>query len=286
MEQMFNYQTYFSDASYIAAASALAPAIIRIGGISCDFITYSVPGHPHPAPTPAPSTWSWQGAAQNFSTAQFESVLGFLNASGLRLLWDLNELVGRECTNAYPGGGGDTWCLGEWASGNARDFLQWVHDEGLYGPGSTLAGISAGNELRGHLDPAANTADILELAGILEVGQGRGTGRGYAYRNPSGTLRRAQDIWGPTGAPPLYATDTGVSQGREEGALSKPPPFHPHPSTDDCYDNETRAIMTNLSASGASLPSPSTPIRAALGPRRTPRCRSSRSTRRGCAAAS
>lgn len=169
MEQMFNYMGDFSDARYIAAASSLAPAIVRIGGISCDFITYTVPGHPHPAPTPAPSTWSWQGAAQNFSTDQFESVLGFLNASGLRLLWDLNELVGRECTNAQPGGGGDEWCLGDWASGNARDFLQWVHDQGLYGPGSTLAGISAGNELRWHLDPTANTADILELAGILEV---------------------------------------------------------------------------------------------------------------------
>jgi hypothetical protein len=126
----------------------------------------------------------------------------------LRLLWDLNELVGRECTNAQPGGGGDTWCLGDWASANARDFLQWIHDEGLYGPGSTLAGISAGNELRWHLDPAANTADILELAGILKVGDGwRIHPAGSEGDHPFSAC--PQDIWGPTGAPPLYATDTG-----------------------------------------------------------------------------
>lgn len=98
-------------------------------------------------------------------------MLSFLNASNLRLLWDLNELTGRNCTNPQPGnnGGSGTWCLGDWDTKNTQDFLQWVHDQDLYGHDSTLIGISAGNELRGHLDPAANTADIITLAGILEV---------------------------------------------------------------------------------------------------------------------
>jgi hypothetical protein len=204
MEGMFSYIDSMADSRYIAIASALSPAIIRIGGISSDFITYSVPGHPHAEPTPTPSTWSWPGDAKNFSTAQFQTVLGFLNASGLRLLWDLNELVGRECTHANPVRGGDVWCLGDWDTSNSRLFMQWIHDEQLYGPGSTLMGISAGNELHWHLDPVLNTVDILTLAGMLE------------------------DIWGADTPPPLYATDTA-----------------------DCSsDNETLAIMANLSASG------------------------------------
>jgi hypothetical protein len=91
MEQFLgSYYNQLSDPRYIAIASHMSPAVVRIGGISGDFITYTVPGHSRPAPTPAPSTWSWPGAAQNYSTSQFIATLQFLNASGLSLMFDLN----------------------------------------------------------------------------------------------------------------------------------------------------------------------------------------------------
>jgi hypothetical protein len=175
MEQFLgSYYNQLSDPRYVLIASHLSPALVRIGGISGDFITYDVPGHTPPEPTPAPATWSWPGAAQNYSTDQFRTTLQFLNASGLQLMFDVNELLGRECTNAAPAvlsssAGTGTWCLGDWDTSNVQDFLQYVHDEGLYGPGSPLVAISAGNELRWHLDPVANAQDIIALAGMVKA---------------------------------------------------------------------------------------------------------------------
>lgn len=185
---MQGYLHQMGDPRFVAVTSHLSPAWVRVGGISSDFIIYAIDGQPQPSPTPVPPSWGWPRSATNFSTSDLTTLLGFLGSAGLRLMLDLNELIGRTCNNTNPSVPYDpgTWCEGAWDSSNARALLQWIHDAGLYGPGSTLAALSAGNELHVHLDPGANTADIVSLSEMVQA------------------------VWGgPASArPPVYGTDT------------------------------------------------------------------------------
>jgi hypothetical protein len=188
---MFSALSDMGDTRFVNIASHLSPAWVRVGGISCDFVEYSVPGYPPPAPTPAPATWG--SAAKVFTTAQFDALLSFLGASQLRLMFDVNELVGRTCNFTHPNvpyGPGE-WCEGSWNMSNVRNLLQWIRDQGLYGSNSTLGAFSAGNELRVHLDSLANAQDIISLVALV------------------------QEVWSDVPAasrPPVFGTDTGTSR--------------------------------------------------------------------------
>ena len=80
--------------------------------------------------------------------------------------------AGRNCSSPAP----DThhqqwdpneWCEGAWDTSNVRAFLQYIHDNNLFGGASPLSYFELGNELVTHLAPSNNTADINHLVDII-----------------------------------------------------------------------------------------------------------------------
>lgn len=178
-----------ADPAAVAIASHLTPAVVRVGGITADWLRYSLNG----SSSAVDASWShkvggfWPAAPQNITLAQFYELTHFMRAANLSLLFDLNELYGRNCSAVGPHGGDPVWCVGDWDTSNVRAFLQRLHDDGAVGgPSNSLFGFELGNELVTHLDPTVNTQDILTLAGILA------------------------DVWSdePSAVPPLYAPST------------------------------------------------------------------------------
>lgn len=175
-----------TDPRLVKAASALAGSPIRVGGITCDWVRYivdSADGDGTPRLTRSPEDIQrlldgpgrrvgdfWPTAPENITTTQWMTLYNFFKATGMRFLFDLNELYGRDCNTTNPGNGRPDWCVGAWDTSNVEAFLQWVHDEGLYSPSPScpLIGFELGNELITHLDATNNTADILTLAGIIK----------------------------------------------------------------------------------------------------------------------
>lgn len=171
MDSVLNVLPKLTDASLIKLASALGPATIRIGGISADFVQYTGMTADSPSPTRRSAESfdtrlsSWPDSDRNLTIQDFEQVLSFFSATGTRLLFDLNELYGRNCHQ----GSNNVTCLGpDWDTSNVQAFLQYVHDNHLAGGSSPLFGFELGNELASHLAPTNNTKDILTLSSIVQ----------------------------------------------------------------------------------------------------------------------
>jgi hypothetical protein len=211
MWQMFQYIPHMGEKAFVAAVSNLAPAVVRVGGITADWTVYNLSGNASARgddvraggnkASRAPFGGFWPDAPISFTAAHFETLFKFFESTGLQLIFDLNELFGRTCnaTVPVPYNPGQ-WCTGSWDMSNVRAFLQYVHDNGLFG--KTLIAFELGNELVSHLDPAVNVADIVALASLIH------------------------EIWSDTPAaqrPGLYA-----------------------PSTDSCQVPAQLAIMQNI----------------------------------------
>ena len=210
---MMSYIPKLSDPALIKAATALAPAIVRVGGITADWVTYvgmdAEDGGGASPPQQSPSRTGsrladWPTRPNNLTMTDFSTLLSFFEATGLLLLFDLNELAGRDCQTINPVTKQPAWCVGPWDTANVRAFLQYVHDQHLVGqqligfevrarthlhththtadggppplharvrrPVATPrppAAAQLGNELITHLDPTNNTEDILTLASIV-----------------------------------------------------------------------------------------------------------------------
>lgn len=141
MWQMFNYLDRMSDPRFRAAASHLKGSVVRVGGITADWTRYvgfeknssveNVQPQPLAGDALVPRRGKggvgfWPSAPSNFTRASFETLLEFLGAAGVSLIFDLNELLGRSCTHTVPGCTWNCgqWCEGAWDSSNARVFLQ------------------------------------------------------------------------------------------------------------------------------------------------------------------
>lgn len=187
---MMSYLDQMNDTRYQRAASYLTGSVVRVGGITADWVYYDLAASTNAEHTPVQTSvvprlgGYWPTAEKNLTFSQFRTLVDFFNATGMRLLFDLNELHGRNCQTVNPITNGSDWCVGEWDTSNVRAFLQAVHDAGLYGPGSPLIGFELGNELITHLDPRNNTQDIITLAGIIS------------------------SVWAGETPPPLYAPST------------------------------------------------------------------------------
>ena len=154
-----------ADPRLILAASALAPATLRVGGITGDWIRY-VDGSSGP-PSAAPLGY-WPSAPENMTHAEFTTLSSFAHASGFHLMFMLSELYGRNCSNPVPGcpSCDPVWCTGAWDMSNVHAFLQFLHDGALLQPGDSL---ELGNELVGHLPALTVTTDILALADMIDA---------------------------------------------------------------------------------------------------------------------
>ena len=162
-----------ADSRLTTAARGLAPATIRVGGITGDWLRYtaddgSSAGAAGAGAAGAPGLGGfWPTAPQNFSYANFSTLLTFVRASNFSLMFMLSELYGRDCQQPVPGcpSCDKVWCVGAWDTSNVRTFLQHVHDEKLLLPGDSF---ELGNELVGHLPAANTTDDIKRMAGIID----------------------------------------------------------------------------------------------------------------------
>lgn len=201
---MLEYSGQFNNAVFRALARGAAGSTLRVGGISADFTTFQANGTDaaaalHQVMHPSLGDW-WPNYTRPLTPDTFLGLLEFVQQASMHLVYDLNELTGRDCfvmnsncTFMYTC---PNWCEGSWNTSNVRGFLQWVHDEGLYSPpapdgtgGSTLLGFELGNELFSHLAAQDNVQDIHALAAMV------------------------QDIWSdvPTSArPPIFAPATDV----------------------------------------------------------------------------
>ena len=133
-----------------AAASALAPGFLRIGGTPADGIVYeirgdecaSVPKNPEPSCTPNKG-YSCDKCGDKYGCLTFDrwrELLYFANSTGMRLVFGLNGCRGRRSPDADM----------DWS--NIVDLLNHTVAEGL---GPLVAGLELGNELiKGYVHPA------------------------------------------------------------------------------------------------------------------------------------
>jgi hypothetical protein len=213
MYAMLSFMPHMNDTRFATAARGLAPALLRVGGITADWVRYvgmngapprAVSAHaPLPPHTPALGGY-WPTAPVNLTArGDFAALLSFARAANFSLMFTLNELYGRNCNATKPGCPTcDDWCVGKWDTSNVRAFLQYIHDEGLFGAPGALHSFELGNELAWHQYANDTVADIVTLAGII------------------------QEVWADapaTSRPLLYA-----------------------PSTDDCTDAAQLEIMANI----------------------------------------
>lgn len=219
MDAMLGMMNDIQDPTFAKAASHLSPAIVRVGGITADWVRYdgfsNVAAAAHKTTGPASRRQKgslggyWPTHERSLTLSNFTTLLNFMSAANLSLMFDLNELHGRNCTSPNPSCGKSTssychaWCEGAWDLSNVLDLLQYVHDHSLVGGSSPLYAFEVGNELISHEDAQNTTADMITLAGHI------------------------QKIWGDRPAdqrPLLYG-----------------------PSTDACSDQGQLDIITNIS---------------------------------------
>lgn len=209
MWQWMEMAANLSDPRLAAIASHVsppyAPATVRVGGITADWVRYvlaAAPDRSPGAPAAAPHGVSapfWPTAPENLTLAQFDTLLAFANASGLAIVFDLSELYGRDCH-----WNNTTQCVGEWDISNVSAFLQYLHDaavvNGTRNATSPLVAFELGNELTrsGHLNTTTNAADVLRLGRIIA------------------------DMWldQPTARPPFFAPSTDICDASSEYLMS------------------------------------------------------------------
>lgn len=185
-----------ADSRVASIMSHLSPAVVRVGGISADWVRYVLDNVTYPPPSGA-GTPTWFSEPFNMSLGTLHRLDALLHASGFSFALDLSELYGRTCnyTNATDPASHGQWCEGAWNMSNVRDLLQRLHDDGTVGSAaSALFAFELGNELTGHISTATNLADIAAAAALL------------------------REIWADAPAPPpLFAP--GIADCAEEGAL-------------------------------------------------------------------
>jgi Glycosyl hydrolase family 79, N-terminal domain len=170
-----------ADARFSRIASHLSPAVIRVGGISADWIRYKLDNVSYP-PWDGPGTPTWFTAPMNMSLKTFYELDSLLFNADLSLMFDLSELYNRTCNVTQPGAPNNhEWCTGEWDTSNVAAFLARLHEDGAVGGTHSLFAFELGNELETHLTPDTNVDDVHALSSLLTT------------------------LWAPAPRPPLIA---------------------------------------------------------------------------------
>ena len=175
-----------TDPRFVTTFAHLRGQSIRIGGISADFFLYtddaavtSACNFSHRPFTPARSQCP-------FSTGAFDALMEFLEASGVDVLFDLNEIVGRNCTqvvpNAHPWNKNVNEYCGDvpapWDTAPVEMLLTHIATRQRSGGLSNLIGFELGNELflPKHLPVAVANADIATAVELLASAWSGGAG--------------------------------------------------------------------------------------------------------------
>lgn len=191
VDRMIDLLPQLNDSRLQRVASHLSPAVLRVGGISADWVRYTnATADPRsaggeggerrrqPQSELAGLAPYWPKSQRNLSLPMLRQLTSFVAAANLSLLFDLDELHGRDCHTARPGCNAtaigwhppcNVWCTGEWDTRNVQTFLQELHDQQLVGGASPLYAFEVGNELITHESAVNTTADITKLAGIIQT---------------------------------------------------------------------------------------------------------------------
>jgi Glycosyl hydrolase family 79, N-terminal domain len=174
--EMYSFLQYYYHGNltspvWINIASHLAPGVVRVGGITADWVKYvttPVAGrHRVESSITDPPYWPTTEAnlTVNGAGSMFQELLNFFNSAKLHFVFDLNELHGRNCHT----GANNATCVGAWDVSNLIEFLRFVRDNNWYDGGqqSQLLGFELGNELVSHLSPASNIVDIHTLRALV-----------------------------------------------------------------------------------------------------------------------
>lgn len=230
------YQTQLADPIYRTIARGIGGATVRLGGITADWTTYEIASSDSGVDMAGAAQIAaemeqmdffskrsakkahqlqgfWPNNTQPLTTTTFLNLLDFLGQADMHLLLDLNELIGRNCQTTNPACSNPAdcpdWCVGQWNTSNLQAFLQWIHDQKLYSPPSsdgTGGSTLIGFELGNELVSHLDPVDNVKDIVTL--------------------VGLVQSVWS------------------DVPATARPPVFAP--STDNCYTNDTRAIMQNI----------------------------------------
>jgi hypothetical protein len=147
--QLVNEAPFLNSSAFAKAASYLQPGFLRVGGISADFMEYEYLD-------PGLGGW-WPSRDYQFVGSKVREMLMFANQTGLSLLWDLNELFGRNCsTGPY-----NITCIGDWNTSNTQLLLNWMSESPDWVATGNLIGLELGNEVTRshHLEMPQQIAD-------------------------------------------------------------------------------------------------------------------------------
>ena len=151
---------------------------IRFGGISADWLDYVVSDTLTPPckwARPEGGTFTVGGQCP-FSTGTLDSLLDFVGSAGIELLFDLNELTGRNCSQqGHKANSGFTkpeWCgdvPAPWDTKPVLALLQHIAARNKTGRAVPI-GFELGNELFApqHLPRPVAVNDIDTLGGIMQ----------------------------------------------------------------------------------------------------------------------
>eukprot|EP00041_Stephanoeca_diplocostata_P023548 m.580439 g.580439 ORF g.580439 m.580439 type:complete len:563 (+) comp22323_c0_seq3:70-1758(+) len=152
----------FENAEFQYLFKQLGPAYLRVGGITADWTYYEASSTGQRGKSGHKLGGYWPTKERPLSYHDFGRLCKFAKNVNFSLLFDLNELHGRNCHF------NDTVkCVGVWNTTNMKQFLHYVHDNPSICP--ALIGFELGNELFTHLDINTNIADIVELVNIVNA---------------------------------------------------------------------------------------------------------------------
>jgi len=132
----------------------LGPGVLRVGGITCDWVYYDIPSL-------SEKRGFWPDKPQNLTMDDFQALINLAAESNLQLLFDLNEIQGRNChvNNTER-------CEGPWDTTNVEAFLTYIRDNKV-GP---IFGFELGNEMTNydiHITIQQNVIDYNTLHSIM-----------------------------------------------------------------------------------------------------------------------
>lgn len=256
----------FSDPALLRTLSHLRGQTVRFGGISADFLAYTVDAEVTPPcrfnrPEGRPFS---PGGQCPFSTGALDVVLDLCAGAGVGVMFDLNELIGRNCSQPKPPK--NEWCGDTPAPWNVAPIialLQHIEGRSRSGKAAPIA-LELGNELfaPAHLPRQQAIDDLSTLASLL------------------------QEVWGGSDPPPPFfgtgtndckrvpntATIDALASLRNKTGLRTGFSFHSYPGNADTSWNRSvlSSFLLNTTWLRENVMAPATPCLGSLrGPNAT-----------------
>jgi len=149
--------------------AALAPLVIRVGGISADQTRFML--SPFPKDTPWPPV---VGPYNLLNASTFDRLVSFCRGTGASLIFDLDEMLGRSFLDdkgVTPDPNREPFLLQPPLNlSGVEALLQHASRTGALAPTGPLFAVELGNELTPHiLDVRTQAADYCQMRGLLDA---------------------------------------------------------------------------------------------------------------------